>query len=243
MTTERTTALALLSKESFLELVTENYGDNATPQFQQIKFPTSGSKSFVVSGLSGDETVEHLEGVVIFHHAARAYWHTAFSGGNLPDCSSRDGVVGIGDPGGACARCPYNQWGSRANGPGKACKDMRRLVILRSGEMMPIILTLPPTSLRPFNDYAGNLLRVKVSIRGVLTRIGLIITKNAGGIAYSQATFRSVGKLGEDDLVAIRALAEVMTPMVRRTAVDASEYNDGSPAPEDPNAGQEPRGG
>ena len=53
-----------------------------------------------------------------------------------------------------CAECPLNQWGS-GNGRGKACKDLRRLIVLVEGWSMPAIMTLPPTSVKAFDTYAS----------------------------------------------------------------------------------------
>lgn len=55
-----------------------------------------------------------------------------------------------------CQLCEMNQYGTdQSGGKGKACKNMRTLYILRSGEAMPIQLSLPPTSLSPFSEFVN----------------------------------------------------------------------------------------
>ena len=47
-----------------------------------------------------------------------------------------------------------NRFGSAPDGSkGKACKNMRVLYLLRSGEYMPLQVNLPPTSIKPFKEF------------------------------------------------------------------------------------------
>ena len=77
-----------------------------------------------------------LVGVILYHHFANAYWPegSEYDDNVPPFCQSIDGMQGYGEPGGVCAACAFNQFGSTANGSGKACKNMRQIYLLRSGE-------------------------------------------------------------------------------------------------------------
>ena len=130
--------------------------------FQRIKIPAGGALQFELPGDSPEDPdyTKTLEGVIIYNHQACAYWPegSEFDDDATPLCSSVDGKTGFGEPGGACAVCQMNQYGTATdkNGnatKGKACKNMRHLYLLRDGEYMPILLALPPTSLRPFSDF------------------------------------------------------------------------------------------
>jgi hypothetical protein len=92
--------------------------------------------------------------------------------GTPPDCQSVDGITP--DPGvpnkqsPTCAACPNNVWGSKINDNGKkvrACDDRRRLALVPYGDMEnatyggPMLLALPPTSLKNFANYCGELQR------------------------------------------------------------------------------------
>lgn len=135
--------------------------DGLTTDFDRVKIPTGGSVAFEVPGDDSDnpDMAKEIIGIIVDHHPINAYWEQKFEGqNNAPDCSSIDGKCGVGTPGGPCSRCPMGQWGSAVNsdgtqGKGKACKNMHRIYILRSGEMLPLLLTLPPTSLKPFSNY------------------------------------------------------------------------------------------
>lgn len=132
--------------------------------FDRVTIPAAGGTTFELPGELPGETdaVKEFTGVILYHHPLFAYYRERFTGGNnAPDCGSYDGVTGVGNPGGVCAQCPLNQFGSGENG-GKACKNKRRIFILREGELIPILLTLPTGSMKEFAVYVKRLL-AKVS--------------------------------------------------------------------------------
>lgn len=124
---------------------------------QRVKIPGGGNLQFEIRSDDPDnpDYERKLVGVILYHHLANAYWPegSEYDDNVPPFCQSFDGKQGYGEPGGVCAACAFNQFGSTANGSGKACKNMRQIYLLRSGEYLPLQLSLPPTSLRPFNDF------------------------------------------------------------------------------------------
>lgn len=92
----------------------------------------------------------------------------------IPLCSSMDGIGGsiptqkIKSNGrevtcfGKCGDCYLNQYKTAVNdsgerGKGKACKNGRRMVVLIEGSRVPHVLTLPPTSIKNFDNYITKL--------------------------------------------------------------------------------------
>ena len=93
---------------------------------------------------------------------------TKYTGGNQPpDCCSFDGVTGEGEPGGACRKCPLNQFGSGENGA-KACKNRRRIYVLREGEIFPLLLSLPTGSLQGSRATSSGWLDEKQDLNAML---------------------------------------------------------------------------
>lgn len=74
---------------------------------------------------------------------------------------------------------------------------------------MPLLLSLPPTSLKAFRQYANNLRFAGMGLSGVVTCIGLK-RQESGGNTYSVATFRMAGRLGEALTETARAYARNM---------------------------------
>lgn len=179
----------------------------------RIKLPSGGMTAFEVPTGDGEETTleKEIVGVILYNHPAYAYYQDAYTGGsNPPDCGSFDGVCGVGTPGGACKTCPYNQYGSAAEGKGKACKNRRMLYILRENEIFPMMLNLPTGSLRAFTKYVQSLLTRGKKPNQVVTKISLKKASNAGGIDFSQAVFKVVRALDDQEKENMTILAGQM---------------------------------
>lgn len=183
--------------------------------FDRVKIPSGGGLAFEVPGEDEEnpESVMELVGVILHHHPVNAYWRESFSGANeAPDCSSIDGKQGVERETGEikdCASCPLNQFGS--DGTGKACKNIHRVYLLREGNPIPVIISLPPTSIKSMRDYIGK----RILVRGmrsyqVITKITLKKEKNAAGIAYSRAVFSFVDKLTEAQAEECRQMSETI---------------------------------
>ena len=50
-------------------------------------------------------------------------------------------------PGGLCASCPFNEFGSAENGRGKKCRNTMLLFLQQPGRALPLAVLLPPTSI------------------------------------------------------------------------------------------------
>ena len=178
---------------------------------QRVKIPGGGNLQFEIRGDDPDnpDYERKLVGVILYHHLANAYWPegSEYDDNVPPFCQSFDGKQGYGEPGGVCTACAFNQFGSTANGSGKACKNMRQIYLLRSGEYLPLQLSLPPTSLRPFNDFMNLafVARRRPSYSAIV-EIGLKRAES-GGYTYSVATFRNVRDLEGEGLAAVKSYA------------------------------------
>lgn len=178
--------------------------------FQRVKIPAGGALQFEIPG-DDPESPDYarvLEGVILYNHASCAFWPegSEYDENTNPLCSSIDGIIGIGEPGGACATCSFNAWGSGENGKGKACKNMRVLYLLRDGDYMPIQVTLPPTSLKPFKDFMNVAFAARRRATcGSVVQIGLKRVEN--GNTYSVATFRRLFDFSGEPLAQAKAYA------------------------------------
>jgi len=184
--------------------------DGMSLGFQRIKIPAGGALQFEIP--SGDPENPDYEktivGVVMHHHEAYSYWAEGeeYSENARPLCASVDGKDGFGSPGGKCKVCALNRYGTAQRGTGKACKNMRILYVLRSGDTMPMQLNLPPTSLKPWKNFVNQafLFRRRASWGSVI-EIGLKKMTN-GKDAYSVATFRLLRDFCGEELTQIRTL-------------------------------------
>jgi len=195
--------------------------DGLDAGFERIKIPSAGSTVFEFPGEDGDtEPVKEFSAVILYHHPLFAYYKSKYTGGNNPpDCGSYDGITGEGDPGGECKRCPYNQFGSGENGS-KACKNRRRIFVLREGEIFPLLLSLPTGSLRELTKYLKRLLSKGRKSNSVVTRFSLQKATNSGGLAYSQAQFTIDRPLTPEEFACVDRLSTQVKAYSKQVAYD-----------------------
>ena len=201
--------------------------DGPQMTMQRVKIPGGGNLQFEIRSDDPDnpDYERKLVGVILYHHLANAYWSegSEYDDNVPPFCQSFDGKQGYGEPGGVCAACAFNQFGSTANGSGKACKNMRQVYLLRSGEYLPLQLSLPPTSLRPFNDFMNLafVARRRPSYSAIV-EIGLKRAES-GGYTYSVATFRKVRDLDGEDLAAVKSYSMNFKEQVKTLLTQRAE--------------------
>lgn len=202
--------------------------DGLQMSFPRVKIPGGGSLMFEIPSDDPDnpDYEKALEGVILYNHASCAYWVDSDDEDNTPICSSVDGKVGIGEPGGVCATCMLNQYGTAEKGNGKACKNMRVLYLLRSGEYMPLQLNLPPTSIKAFRDFANlSFMLRRRATYGSLVRIELKKMSN-GKEDYSVATFRRLRDFTGEELANIKAYAESFKAQMKLTLSQRAKTNE-----------------
>lgn len=224
--------VTILNNESFLALQDFNLTDvmaeemnGLSASFERVKIPIGGGTVFEIPGDNPDDvdTVKELSGVILYQHPLNAYYATKYKGGsNPPDCGSFDGVTGHGNPGGLCKNCPYNEFGSGENGA-KACKNRRRIYLLREGDVFPMILSLPTGSLKGFTRYLMRILPKYKSSNAVVTRFTLKKATSGTGIEYSQAQFAVARVLSTEEHKLITTLTEQVKAMSVNVGYDAEE--------------------
>jgi len=183
------------------EAITTNVagGELTGAELPRIKISGGAKPCWIVPSLEeGDQMLDELTGVVVFARDTRVYYKDEFGKSGTtqpPDCSSVDCVTGIGNPGGECKKCPLAQFGSASSGKGQACKQVRQLFLLRGEQMLPEIVSLPPTSLKPCRQFFLKLTTKGIPYYQAMITIGLETTVNAAGIKYGRATFAFVRRL------------------------------------------------
>lgn len=250
------TALSVLNESVELTeleqlILEESQEDEAAFDFiaQRIKMPSGGGNFFDFD----DEPLKEFVGIVVLSQKARAFWPGEGTG-SPPLCASSNGAAGMAniedaeqmhlaselpvphpatqsftDGGGPyeCPNCPLNRWGSDPKGGrGKACKELRRLLILVDGYTAPIMLTLPPTSAKEWDRYCSVLKNKKSAFFAVRTHFGLERMKNQGGIDYSVVRVYKEGDIEEVEKIrAVSAIRKEFRELVAGLPVDEADYD------------------
>ena len=132
-----------------------------------------------------------------------------------PDCYSNDGVAPAADAKNPqakqCAGCPHNQWGSRSTdkgtSKGKACNDTVRLAVAPAGTPNdPMLLRVPPASIRALGEYGEQLEKRGIPVQAVVTRIGFDSQAES-----PKLTFKAIGFLDEQSFAAVMEQRETDT--------------------------------
>lgn len=236
----------MAQSEAVLEVFEENIGDDTLDQFSldRAAVPAGGGLSWSVPTLEGDEIeVKELVGIPFFQRRQRAYWALSLDegggGGNPPDCSSDDAKVGRGqfgvgsegNPSGACRSCPMGQFGSAKDGKGRgqACQERRVIFLLRPQSLLPLVVSLPPTSMQAWKSF---LVRLSSSIEesqppvpfyGVQIALSLEKAVNTDGVSFSRAKVNVLSRLTADELAQVKVLRRQWEPIVTATRVEVAQ--------------------
>ena len=166
------------------------------------------------------DMVKALTGVIVYHHKSNAWWDGDGNPveGQQPDCVSADGITGVGRPGGDCASCPLNTFGSGEGGKGKACKNTERLYLISEGSILPYRINVSPASLKRYRSYKTSQVAKGRKICDVVTEISLKKVTNASGQPYAECVFKCVGLLDPETKALSRKKREEVKALAQSLA-------------------------
>jgi hypothetical protein len=209
--------------------------------FPRAKFPTSGSSFWELPSVTGEpEAAKEIEGVVVFKQNTRAWWrgvdgNTSFEITNTaPTCSSLDGVTPVESEdrqAETCAKCPHSKWDTGKEGRGQACKSRLNCFILRPGDEIPTLISLPPTAIKPFAAYAVGLRQKKSALIATTTIFGLQDAKSSGGTAYKGIALRMGKALTFAEMKAARAISDAFESAMAQRGIQVDEAAGEEPEP------------
>lgn len=180
----------------------------------RIKIPAGGGTTWEVPTLDGNDARKELFGVIVAKKEEKNYWELGLdekSENSPPDCHSDDMVNGIGMPGGVCATCAFNQFGSAKKGKGKACRDENMLFLLLEGRTLPVVVKAAPSSLEPVRKYMLRLTSQSHAYYGVMTKLTLEKEGGSGGPpVHSVIIPQFVQALSADEKARAKALGEAV---------------------------------
>lgn len=198
----------------------------------RITVPTGGNTTWTISTVEGEMPAQAIEGVIVLTQSVRAYWKESFDesgGGSPPDCVARDGLIGVGNPGGDCLKCPLNDWNTAkaGKGRGKACSESRLVYLVTEGEILPMVIKAPATSLGNARKYLFGLTSKRQPVHSVYTRLTLEMDKNADGIKYSKINFTKIGDV--ENPGATKEYAEKLRPYLEAASESMMQQQEKDP--------------
>ena len=217
----------VLFKETFsvteaIELNLDGEKLPARDMFPRIKIPSGETAVFNTSRVPTlPKTSEFLEGVILQIGNSRARFKYAYDDpkrkkGDRPLCFSNDNVFGIGDPGGECEACPYNEFGSssKTESNAKGCPERKLHFLLLPGLYLPVCLDASPTNIKAMTQYMIELGMTGLQRHHVITKIGLE-SAHANGNDYVRLTYEMVEEVTDPDILKrIDAYREGLLPFI-----------------------------
>jgi hypothetical protein len=201
----------------------------------RIKVPAAGQTVWQIPTIKGLITEQRFPGVIVYSRRLRSYWKDLYSGGqNPPDCASMDCIVGVPSktgvlPGGECQKCAFAKFGSAVDqfgkpAAGQACKELRQLFVLTPYSKMPMMMVIPPTSLKPVKKYFYMLLGNEIHYQNALTIFSLGVTKTGKGIPYSTVKLDCGGEVTGEQAAMANQWKQMLTGLVQTITLDSSDY-------------------
>jgi len=228
--------------EKTMTVIKENVGDEGVSPFDLVraKNPSSDSVKWEIPSLLSDESesVSKMEGIIVYHKNTRAYYPNPYGKGEAePQCSAQDAVNGVGNPGGTCHDCPLSAWGSKLdkdNQPtrGQACMVRKHLFLLREGTRLPIMFSLPPTSLKSARMFFLELGDRDISYWKCITKLTLE-TSTKGPAPHPVFKFSMVGVLAEEAATVMDGYREMYEPWLSQSVIGKEEVNEDEKAFDD----------
>jgi len=198
----------------------------------------SGEKE-IITNEHGDP-VRSFEAVIVSVNPkkSKVYYTADYTDGDTaaPACYSHDGIKPAADAENAqcktCAACPQNIWGSAIkNGQKrKACDDNMRLAVAAADQLDdPMLLRVPPGSLKNLNEYGKMLAQRGVGPSHVVTRIGFDTN------AAFAVTFKAERFITEEELASVTSVLEEQKTLVEEiTGVAGGKVTTGEQVSNDP---------
>lgn len=233
------------------QVLADNFGDDgfSAGDLDRVTVPSGGGLAW---DIPDEDPERYIEGVIVHKQPTRSFWFKKRGEDGEedgpPDCASADAKIGIGvfgagsqaNPTGECANCPMNVFGSSTSGSGngKACKEQMQVFLLQPGSVLPLQVTLPPTSLRGFRKYMTRLASKAVPFYAVTTKFGLKVEKG-GGQTYSVVIPEKGETLRPEEAAAARSYGVTIknTFEAQRIAWEAAKAAEAGTAPVPPEGG------
>jgi hypothetical protein len=165
-----------------LQVAQDSMFDLSAWDMPRIKWPTGGDTHWTYMTAQGPQSTDYLVGILVYFKEGYDFWSHIYGEeeSGPPECSSNDGKIGVGTPGGHCKHCQYHEWGSRAlidpkseGSQAKACRHSTRMFLIQHGSTMPTLIVAPPTSVKALRRYNLQLAGTNLFYFGVETHLGL----------------------------------------------------------------------
>jgi hypothetical protein len=191
-----------------------------------------GGERTVVTDPDTGDLAPSIEVVIVDYsrNVNKVFYEAAFDEdvSGPPDCYSNDGIKPAADSPQPqhtnCAACPQNQWGAKINKETgkktKACADTRRLAVVKPDAIdEPMLLRIPPTSLKHLSAYQKEMKTRGVPLPMLVTRLSFDPDASSPMVRFrpsgfiNKAAAQEVKQMQTDELVQ-QIIGAISVPIV-----------------------------
>jgi hypothetical protein len=149
------------SAADVLEAMKSNFeGEDVKKRDVFKEIPNSkGDDYWTIQTPDGKQTYEELTGVILYIGNERALFEGEYgTGSNIPRCTSEDGIMAKGEPGGSCRECDLKDFGPNSELPECTQKKPIYALIPEINPVLPVVIYVSSTSfpsLKKFRSFTA----------------------------------------------------------------------------------------
>lgn len=252
-TQTRNDYVALAENSDVGEIVRANLGEGEAfdvSLLTRVKVPSGGGTTWTIPTVEGDENAKVLEGAFLHWSKQGLLWpHEEPVEGDQPILVSYDlETAELRGPipaelndtlerfrlsdttydwrGLAADNGPFG-YGTGKSGHGKRVKEQRLVVLLRKGDIMPTVVTVPPGSLKNFAKLMFGMTNFQLPYWKTAVRLTLEKATSRGGQPFAKIAFSVAGRLDPETADMLRRLyGSKLEAAARAMASDAEPSED-----------------
>lgn len=226
---------ALVNPDSARALC-ENLGAGNAPRESELKratLPKGGGLAWSVSSALGEQTEKELVGVILWQRSKGVLWagNSAAPGvapalvtddmitarvvnrdapagfwQSVADAKNPDGTYSWG-------KLPQNEWGS-GKGAGKLCKQQIIVHLLRADELLPMVITVQPSSLTAWRKFMVSMGVENIIYWQAIVGLSLVKAESQDGNVYAMISGRVIARLEPEIIPRVEAMRRVSEEIV-----------------------------
>jgi len=182
-----------------LEAMQANFeGEEVTTRDVFKEIPNQKGEDFwTIETPDGKNTYDDLTGVILHVGSTRALFEGKFGdgGSNIPLCTSNDGIMGDGNPGGACRECDEKDFGPDGELPTCIHKKPIYALIPEINPVLPVVFNVTGTSFPSLKKHRGFCAQYGIKFWDTEIKFTLNSTKTKNKRDASVLTFEIVSNI------------------------------------------------
>ena len=149
-------------------------GESVLGMLPRYTVAAAGSREWKIQNDVGDDQLSALTGVAVLATEYRIYYERTreesieMGMGSMPSCTSPNGNVGLGNPGGMCNQCPKRSFDLFPN-----CRGRTRLFLIHPEERYPVLVDITGPVAQGLGQYVRNALPFGYSLGEVVSTFTL----------------------------------------------------------------------